>query len=44
MNRQITLAARPVDLPCESDFMRVEYRVPVLDQLMSNIDHACGQF
>jgi hypothetical protein len=43
MDRQITLPARPVGAPRESDFKPVESPVPVPAPVMSNIDHACEQ-
>jgi hypothetical protein len=44
MNRQITPPAVMDGVPQESDFMSIGTYIPVPDQVMSNIDHACGQY
>jgi len=44
MKQQATLAAGPAGAPLESDFIRVLATVPLPVQVMSNIDHTCGQY
>jgi len=44
MSRPITLDARLVNMPQESDFMRIQYPFAIPGRVMSNIDHVCGQY